>query len=143
MVRRHWFLPTQPSRRSTGTGRSSPIEVRAGQQVLEIGTGTGYNAALLAQLVGPEGRVTTVDVDLGSARRRNVRHLVITAVPAGEQVDSGSALAVLARPDFSFLVSASRPACWRRAGVRAPLGPEMAEVPLDVAHSYCRTFPCL
>jgi protein-L-isoaspartate(D-aspartate) O-methyltransferase len=34
-----------------------------GQRVLEIGAGTGYNAALMRFLVGPTGRVTTVDVD--------------------------------------------------------------------------------
>jgi len=31
--------------------------------VLEIGAGTGYNAALLAALVGPSGRVVTIDID--------------------------------------------------------------------------------
>lgn len=36
--------------------------VRPGTRVLEIGSG-GYNAALLAELVGPEGEVTTVDID--------------------------------------------------------------------------------
>ena len=39
------------------------LGVRPGQRVLEIGAGTGYNAALLGSLVGPTGRVTTVDVD--------------------------------------------------------------------------------
>ena len=39
------------------------LDVRPGQRVLEIGAGTGYNAALLAHLVGPAGRVTTVDLD--------------------------------------------------------------------------------
>ena len=39
------------------------LDVRPGQRVLEIGAGTGYNAALLAHLVGDAGRVTTVDVD--------------------------------------------------------------------------------
>jgi protein-L-isoaspartate(D-aspartate) O-methyltransferase len=34
-----------------------------GQRVLEIGAGTGYNAALLAHLVGPSGAVVTVDLD--------------------------------------------------------------------------------
>ncbi|RBM14152.1 methyltransferase, FxLD system [Streptomyces sp. PT12] len=39
------------------------LDVRVGDRVLEIGAGTGYNAALLAHLVGPSGRVTTVDID--------------------------------------------------------------------------------
>ncbi|MFE2869885.1 methyltransferase, FxLD system [Embleya sp. NPDC059259] len=36
--------------------------IEPGMNVLEIGSG-GYNAALLAELVGPDGRVTTVDID--------------------------------------------------------------------------------
>ncbi|WP_157183353.1 methyltransferase, FxLD system [Sciscionella marina] len=35
-------------------------DVRPGQRVLEIGSG-GYNAALIADLTGPDGEVTTVD----------------------------------------------------------------------------------
>jgi protein-L-isoaspartate(D-aspartate) O-methyltransferase len=38
------------------------LKLSAGLSVLEIGAGTGYNAALMASVVGP-GRVTTVDVD--------------------------------------------------------------------------------
>ncbi|PWI45632.1 methyltransferase [Streptomyces sp. ICBB 8177] len=38
------------------------LEVREGHRVLEIGAGTGYNAALLAHRLGPEA-VTTVDLD--------------------------------------------------------------------------------
>jgi protein-L-isoaspartate(D-aspartate) O-methyltransferase len=34
-----------------------------GQRVLEIGAGTGYNAALMKYLVGPTGTVVTVDLD--------------------------------------------------------------------------------
>jgi protein-L-isoaspartate O-methyltransferase len=41
----------------------SALDVRPGQSVLEIGTGTGFNAALLAELVGPTGCVTTVELD--------------------------------------------------------------------------------
>jgi protein-L-isoaspartate(D-aspartate) O-methyltransferase len=36
--------------------------IRPGDRVLEIGSG-GYNAALLRELTGPEGSVTTVDID--------------------------------------------------------------------------------
>lgn len=38
------------------------LGARAGDNVLEIGAGTGYNAALLAELVA-HGHVTTVDID--------------------------------------------------------------------------------
>ncbi len=34
----------------------------AGGSVLEVGAGTGYNAALLSALVGPSGRVVTVEI---------------------------------------------------------------------------------
>ncbi|MGM1058378.1 methyltransferase, FxLD system [Saccharothrix sp. Mg75] len=37
-------------------------DIRPGMRVLEIGSG-GYNAALIAELVGPTGEVTTVDID--------------------------------------------------------------------------------
>ena len=39
------------------------LDLRPGQPVLEIGAGTGYNAALLAHVVGDGGRVTTLDLD--------------------------------------------------------------------------------
>ncbi|MFI5803347.1 methyltransferase, FxLD system [Streptomyces sp. NPDC051561] len=39
------------------------LEVQPGERVLELGAGTGYNAALLAHLVGQGGHVTTIDVD--------------------------------------------------------------------------------
>jgi len=38
-------------------------------RVLEIGTGTGYNAALLKTLVGPRGRVVSVELDPDVARK--------------------------------------------------------------------------
>jgi protein-L-isoaspartate(D-aspartate) O-methyltransferase len=39
------------------------LDVRPGHRVLEIGAGTGYNAALLDLLVGDKGFVVTVDID--------------------------------------------------------------------------------
>ncbi|MFF3558118.1 methyltransferase, FxLD system [Streptomyces tsukubensis] len=39
------------------------LDVRSGDRVLELGAGSGYNAALLAHLVGEAGHVTTLDVD--------------------------------------------------------------------------------
>ncbi len=39
------------------------LAVAPGMRALEIGAGTGYNAALLRTLVGPTGHVTTIDID--------------------------------------------------------------------------------
>jgi protein-L-isoaspartate(D-aspartate) O-methyltransferase len=50
------------------------LDVQPGQHVLEIGAGTGYNAALLAHITGEQGRVTTIDIDaeLVEEARRNL-----------------------------------------------------------------------
>ena len=39
------------------------LALRESERVLEIGAGSGYNAALLAELVGPSGEVLTIDLD--------------------------------------------------------------------------------
>ena len=45
------------------------LSVEPGHRVLEIGAGTGYNAALLQCLVGPKGSVTSVELDPELASR--------------------------------------------------------------------------
>jgi protein-L-isoaspartate(D-aspartate) O-methyltransferase len=87
VVPRHIFLPDLPpdrayrdepivtKRDSSGEPTSSSsqptimaimldqLRVARGHRVLEIGAGTGFNAALLHQIVGPKGRVTSIDLD--------------------------------------------------------------------------------
>ncbi len=62
---------------NTPTSSSSAPQVMAdmieaaglgpGMRVLEVGAGTGWNAAVLCELVGARGRVTTVEIDPGVA----------------------------------------------------------------------------
>jgi protein-L-isoaspartate(D-aspartate) O-methyltransferase len=86
VVPRHLFLPGVPIDQAyadiaVATHWEGPIAVSSASQpaivaimleqlrltpdmhVLEIGAGTGYNAALMAELVGPLGSVTSVDID--------------------------------------------------------------------------------
>jgi protein-L-isoaspartate(D-aspartate) O-methyltransferase len=39
------------------------LDLAPGHRVLEIGAGTGYNAALISHIVGPSGQVSSVDID--------------------------------------------------------------------------------
>ena len=39
------------------------LDLGTGQRVLEIGAGTGYNAALMRHIVGPAGTVVSVDIE--------------------------------------------------------------------------------
>jgi protein-L-isoaspartate(D-aspartate) O-methyltransferase len=50
------------------------LQLGHGDQVLEVGTGTGYNAAVMARLVGERGSVVTVDIaeDLVARARANL-----------------------------------------------------------------------
>lgn len=66
-------IPTQARRDGVSTSSSSEpalmarminrLRVAPGMQILEIGTGTGYNAAILARLAGDAGTVTTIEFD--------------------------------------------------------------------------------
>ncbi|GGO58950.1 protein-L-isoaspartate O-methyltransferase family protein [Streptomyces lasiicapitis] len=58
--------------RGTTPHRSSPraihrelttLDVQPGMNVVEFGTGSGYSGGLLAELVGPTGTVTSLDID--------------------------------------------------------------------------------
>ena len=85
-VPRHLFLPRSPlaeayeniavaTRWEQGAAVSSvsqpeivammleQLHLTPGMRVLEIGAGAGYNAALLAELVGPAGSVTSIELD--------------------------------------------------------------------------------
>jgi protein-L-isoaspartate(D-aspartate) O-methyltransferase len=60
------------------------LEAQPGESILELGAGTGYNAALLGHLVGEDGQVTTIDVDddLVESARQHLAAAGVTNVTA-------------------------------------------------------------
>jgi protein-L-isoaspartate O-methyltransferase len=56
------FATSSSSGRAVMAEMLTLLDIRAGMDVLEIGTGTGYNAAIIAEQVAP-GRVTSVEID--------------------------------------------------------------------------------
>jgi protein-L-isoaspartate(D-aspartate) O-methyltransferase len=64
----------QPSLHARCMGACAP---GGGETVVQIGTGTGYYTAILAELVGPTGKVVAYEIDEGLAgrARENLRHL--------------------------------------------------------------------
>ncbi len=66
------------------------LNLRAGERVLEIGAGTGYNAALMSQLVDSTGHITTIDIDddIAARARENLQRAGVTNVEV-IQADGG------------------------------------------------------
>lgn len=73
------------------------LNIRSGDRVLEIGTGTGWNAGLLAHRLGA-GLVTTVEVDPALANQATVNLKAVGLEPTVITGD-GATLGVDIRPD--------------------------------------------
>jgi protein-L-isoaspartate(D-aspartate) O-methyltransferase len=60
--------------------------IQPGEHVVHIGTGTGYYTAIMAELVGPEGRVTGIefDPDLAVRTRANLDGRANVAIVQGD-----------------------------------------------------------
>jgi protein-L-isoaspartate(D-aspartate) O-methyltransferase len=112
-VPRHLFLPGVPLGRAyadeavavqavdgvTTSSASQPsmmaimlgqLDLQPGHRVLEIGAGTGYNAALMARIVGPCGHVVAVDIDADLVDRA-AGHLAAAGVDGVELVSADGA----------------------------------------------------
>ena len=51
------------------------LELQSGEKVFEIGTGSGYQAAIIAKIIGPEGKVITTETvpELVQFAKQNLR----------------------------------------------------------------------
>jgi protein-L-isoaspartate(D-aspartate) O-methyltransferase len=58
------------------------LDIKKGQKILEIGTGSGYHAAIVAQLVGKTGKVYTIErfESLAKNAKNNLDHIGCTNV---------------------------------------------------------------
>jgi len=45
------------------------IDILAGERILHLGCGTGYYTAVMADLVGPTGKITAIEIDVGLAEK--------------------------------------------------------------------------
>ena len=84
------------------------LDVRAGHRVLEIGAGTGYNAALLARIVGAGGDVVSVELDPATARDAR-RALTRVKSPANVVCGDGREGWARGAPYDRIIVTASSP----------------------------------
>ncbi|SHJ45942.1 Protein-L-isoaspartate O-methyltransferase [Nocardiopsis flavescens] len=87
--------------------------VEPGMHVLEVGTGSGWNAAVLAALVGPTGQVTSLEIDPDVAAHARVRlegtgvRLITGALPPGTGAyDAVIATCAVSRVPSEWLASA-------------------------------------
>ena len=74
------------------------LDLQKGDRVVHIGCATGYYTAILAEVVGPTGRVTAIEVDPGLASRAgsNLSYLAHVQVLAGDggEIDLGPSDAI-------------------------------------------------
>ncbi|MBI5835593.1 MAG: methyltransferase domain-containing protein [Armatimonadetes bacterium] len=72
------------------------VGLAPGQHVLEVGTGSGWNAGLMARVVGPTGRIVTLEVDAELAATAQAH---LSRAAAGDRVTVRCADGLLGAPD--------------------------------------------
>jgi protein-L-isoaspartate(D-aspartate) O-methyltransferase len=89
------------------------VALGIGDTLLELGAGSGYGAALAAFVVGPAGRVVTVEIDpvLAAWSRRTLADLPNAEVREGDAVAMAATLPPAPKVVVTFAVAAM-PAAW-------------------------------
>lgn len=108
------------------------------QRILEVGAGTGYNAALMGHLVGPGGHVTTVDVDddlVAGARE----HLAEAGVTNVDVFCQDGALGVSSNAPYDRIVATVGTADLAPAWLEQAAPTARLVIPLRIAGSVARS----
>jgi protein-L-isoaspartate(D-aspartate) O-methyltransferase len=91
------------------------LDAHPGDRVLELGAGTGYNAALIGAIVGETGQVTTVDVDLDLVEGARA-HLAAAGISGVDVVLGDGALGHPAGAPYDRIIATvsafETPTCW-------------------------------
>ena len=68
------------------------LDIKPGATVLQVGAGVGYYTAILAEIVGPEGRVIAYEIesDLAERSKKNLRHYTNVEVICGDATKAAS-----------------------------------------------------
>jgi protein-L-isoaspartate(D-aspartate) O-methyltransferase len=95
------------------------LAIQEGETVLHVGTGSGYYTALLAHLVGDDGRVHAFEIDpeLAERTRRNLAHLPQVVVQARSGVAED-----LPEADLIYVSAGTAQPSWTWIGALRPGG---------------------
>ncbi len=79
------------------------LRLSPGHNVLEIGAGTGYNAALMQHIVGDEGSITSIEIDpeVAEMAQENLHHVGLSAV---QVVQGDGALGYAPRASYDRII---------------------------------------
>ena len=162
-------VPTKADRRRLLSSSSQPammaimleqLQLASGMNVLEIGAGTGYNAAIIAHIVGESGHVTTLDIDADTSAAA-AAHLDCAGFERVDVICADGRRAWPARAPYDRIIAtaavASPPTAWmaqlhERGIIVAPVGGldgqrsvalERAGSPLVERSSVCCSFMLL
>ena len=82
------------------------LELQEGERVIHAGCGTGYYTALMAEVVGENGKAVGIeyDPDLAAQAKRNLEHLPFVEVICGDAsiYDAGTADAIFVNAGASY-----------------------------------------
>ena len=107
------------------------LRLAPGHRVLEIGAGTGYNAALMREIAGPAGQVTSVDIDPEVASDA-AEHLVAAGYPDVTVVAADGAAGFAGHAPYDRLIATVGVSDLAPAWLSQVTAEAVIVVPLDV-----------
>jgi len=97
------------SQPTTVVGMLEALELKPGMNILEIGAGSGYNAALMGKIVGKKGKVFTTEIIPGlvSFSRQNLKK---AGIENAKVIDTDGSIGYLAGSPYDrIIVTAASP----------------------------------